>query len=160
MRAGTPLTPHTIGGGQEYGLRAGTENVPAIMGFASALTKAEAQRKDELNRLESLRDRLWGALQYIEGVQRNGERNILANTLNVSFAGVDGEELVLRLDALGFAVATGAACAESSRQPSEVLLALGYDTERAQGSLRVTLGRDTNQVAVDALAKAIKKVVQ
>ncbi len=160
VRAGTPLTPHTIGGGQEYGLRAGTENVPAIMGFASALTKAEAQRKDELNRLESLRDRLWGALQYIEGVQRNGERNILANTLNVSFAGVDGEELVLRLDALGFAVATGAACAESSRQPSEVLLALGYDTERAQGSLRVTLGRDTNQVAVDALAKAIKKVVQ
>lgn len=160
VRAGTPLTPHTIGGGQEHGLRAGTENIPAIIGFATALTKTDAQRKDELKRLEVLRDRLWDALRQIGGIQRNGERNILANTLNVSFDGKDGEELVLRLDALGFAVATGAACAESSRQPSEILLALSYGAERAQGSLRITLGRDTNQEAVDSLAKAIKKVVQ
>lgn len=160
VRTGTPLTPHTIGGGQERGLRAGTENVPALVGFAAALKKTERLRKDELKRLEMLQERLWSALQVLDGVRRNGERNILANTLHVSFAGKDGETLVLQLDALGFAVATGAACTESSREPSAILLALGYDRERAQGSLRISLGRDTDEQAVDALAKAIIKVVQ
>ncbi|MCC7543482.1 cysteine desulfurase [bacterium] len=160
VRSGTPLTPHTIGGGQERGLRAGTENVPAIVGFAAALTKAERMRKDELKRLEPLRDELWSKLRVMNGIRRNGDRNQLANTLNVSIADQDGEDLVLRLDALGFAVATGAACAESSREPSQVLLGLGYDEARAQSSLRITLGRDTTEAAVSALAKAIKKVVQ
>ncbi len=160
VRTGTPLTPHTIGGGQERGLRAGTENVPALVGFATALEKAEKLRKDELKRLEVLQQKLWGALEKIDGLQRNGERNILANTLNVSFAGKDGETLLLQLDALGFAVATGAACTESAREPSEVLLALGYDAARAQSSLRISFGRLTTEADISALAKAIKKVVQ
>lgn len=160
VRRGTPLTPMIIGGSQEASLRSGTPAVDLAVGFAAATEKAEAMRKDEVRRLQALRDELWQALQVIPGVKLNGhKKKHLAGLLNVSFTGFDGENLVLALDAAGFAVATGAACAESSDEPSHVLLALGRTRAEAQGSLRISLGRTTTSEDVKALASAIQQIV-
>jgi len=161
VRKGTALTPLIIGGGQERSLRAGTENVAAITGFAAALQQAEAQRKAEVTRLTALRESLWEQLAKLPGLQRNSpSQRCLANLLNVSCEGHDGEDLVLKLDAAGIAVATGAACVASSHQPSHVLLALGYDTERAQSSLRISLGRQTTAASLTALVKALADILK
>lgn len=160
VASGTPLTPLIIGGGQELSLRAGTPNTPAVVGFATALQKAEDMRRDEARRLHDLRDQLWKELKKLPGIMRNGyAKHSLANLLNVSFPDRDGESLVLKLDARGFAVATGAACAESSRAPSHVLLAIGRTETEAQGSLRISLGRETTEAAVKALAQAIRAII-
>ncbi|MEI7818757.1 MAG: cysteine desulfurase family protein [bacterium] len=161
VRTGTPLTPVIIGGGQESGIRAGTENIAAISGFALALTKAKSLRKSEVQRLELLRDQLWGLLKDSPGIRRNGSvKYALPHILNVSFSGSNGEDIALKLDAAGFAVATGAACAESNRQPSHVLREIGLSDDDAQGSLRISLGRSTNSAMIDSLVRTIKKVVQ
>ncbi len=160
VAAGTPLTPLIIGGGQESSLRAGTPNLPAIAGFAAALTKAERMRREEAHRLAELRDQLWGLLKDLDDIVRNGHpKKSLANILNVSFPERDGEVLALQLDAAGFAVATGAACAESSQTPSHVVLAIGRTESQAQGSLRISLGRDTTQADVKALAQEIRAII-
>lgn len=160
VRSGTPLTPILLGGGQEASRRAGTENVPGAVGLAQALTLAEAQRQSEAQRLALLRDQLWIKLKDLSDVVCNTSlKYALPNTLNISVPGRDGEDLVLALDARGFAVATGAACAESQRQPSHVLMALGFDKERAQGSLRITLGRQTDELAIRSLAQAIHEIL-
>ena len=161
VRRETPLTPIIIGGGQERSRRAGTENVPAIVGFASAMVKAEAIRKSESRRISQLRDELWSRLKDIPEIIRNGDiQHCLPNILNISLPGQDGESLVLKLDAAGFAVATGAACAESAHQPSHVLLALGLTEAEAQSSLRISLGRPTTSAQINALAKAIHAIIQ
>ncbi|MDQ5943941.1 MAG: cysteine desulfurase [Patescibacteria group bacterium] len=160
VRRGTPLTPLIIGGRQEASLRSGTPAVELAVGFATATEKAEAMRKQEVTRLQVLHDELWMGLKAISGIQLNGhKKKHLAGMLNVSFAGFDGENLVLALDAAGFAVATGAACAESSDEPSHVLLALGRTRAEAQGSLRISLGRTTTSEEVQALISAIRKIV-
>lgn len=160
VASGTPLTPLIIGGGQESSLRAGTPNLPAIVGFATALTKAEAMRRDEHKRLVALRQALWDQLKDLPGILLNGHpAKRLANVLNISFVDRDGEELMLKLDAQGFAVATGAACAESSRAPSHVLLGIGRSAEEAQGSLRISLGRDTTTADIRALALALRAII-
>lgn len=160
VRRGTPLTPMIIGGRQEASLRSGTPAVDLAVAFAAAAEKAEAMRKDEVRRLQGLRDDLWRGLKDIAGIKLNGHnKKHLAGLINISFAGFDGEDLVLALDAAGFAVATGAACAESSDEPSHVLLALGRTRAEAQGSLRISLGRSTTNDDVQALVGAIRKIV-
>lgn len=160
VRRGTPLTPMIIGGRQEASLRSGTPAVDLAVGFAAATEKAEAMRKDEVRRLQGLRSDLWRVLKDIEGIKLNGHnKKHLAGLINISFAGFDGEDLVLALDAAGFAVATGAACAESSDEPSHVLLALGRTRAEAQGSLRISLGRSTTSEDVQALVGAIRQIV-
>ncbi len=160
VRRGTPLTPMIIGGRQETSLRSGTPAVDLTVGFAAAAEKAEAMRKDEVRRLQGLRDDLWRGLKDIVGIKLNGHaKKHLAGLINISFAGFDGEDLVLALDAAGFAVATGAACAESSDEPSHVLIALGRTRAEAQGSLRISLGRSTTAEDVQALVGAIRQIV-
>lgn len=160
VKAGTPLAPQLLGGGQELHLRAGTENIVGVVGFAKALQLAEAARHEEVIRLAEVRSCLWEALKDTAGITLNTTlKYSLPNTLNISFDTRDGEDLVLALDARGFAVATGAACAESSQAPSQVLLALGYSRERAQGSLRITLGRDSTASSVSSLAQAIRAIL-
>lgn len=161
VASGTPLTPLIIGGGQESSLRAGTPNIPAIVGFAAALTKAESLRRAEHSRLLELRNSLWDQLKPISGILLNGHpTKRLANLLSFSVPGQDGENLVLKLDAAGFAVATGAACAESNQAPSHVLLAIGRTSDEAQGSLRISLGRMTTQADIDSLAQAIHAILE
>lgn len=160
VRRGTPLTPMIIGGRQEASLRSGTPAVDLAVAFAAAAEKAEEMRKDEVRRLQGLRDDLWRGLKDIAGIKLNGHnKKHLAGLINISFASFDGEGLVLALDAAGFAVATGAACAESSDEPSHVLLALGRTRAEAQGSLRISLGRSTTNDDVQALVGAIRKIV-
>ena len=160
IRTGTPLAPMLVGGGQELGRRAGTESVVLAVGFAVALVRAEAMRKAEIVRLKALREQLYQGLADLPGMLVNSDlRHSLVTTLNISFANRDGEDLVLALDARGFAVATGAACAESSRKPSHVLLALGRTEDEAQGSLRVSLGRPTQTEEIVELIAAIRAII-
>lgn len=160
VRRGTPLTPLIVGGQQEFSLRSGTPATELAVGFATAVMKSEKLRKKEVVRLNLLRDELWRELQKIPNIILNGhKKRHLAGLLNVTFPGFDGEDLVLALDAAGFAVATGAACAESSNEPSHVLMALGLTRTQAQGSLRISLGRETTQPDVAKLASTITKIV-
>lgn len=161
VRTGTPLAPMILGGGQERGRRAGTESVPLCVGFAHALVLAEEMRKAEADRLKVLRSELAELLSDISGLTLNTElKHSLVNTLNVSLADKDGEDIVLALDARGYATATGAACAESSQAPSHVLLAIGKTTESAQSSLRITLGRRTDHEQVVGLSQAIHDIME
>lgn len=160
VKTGTPLVPMVLGGGQERSRRAGTESIPLAVGFAHAVMQAEGMRKAESARLHTLRAQLWDNLKDIPGIRLNSPlRHSLVNTLNVSFDSKDGEDLVLALDARGFAVATGAACAESSQEPSHVLLAIGRTPAEAQGSLRITLGRQTTKQSIDKLSAAIRVIM-
>ncbi len=161
VRTGTPLAPMLLGGGQEHGRRAGTESITLCVGFARALVLAEDMRKSEVERLKGLRSELADLLRDIPGLTFNTElKHSLVNTLNVSVAGHDGEDLVLALDARGYAVATGAACAESSAEPSHVLLAIGRTKEIAQASLRISLGRQTTHAQIVGLSQAIRAIMK
>jgi cysteine desulfurase len=131
------------GGGQERGLRSGTENVPAIVGFGLACELASTNLLDQSARIRGLRDELeqglvgFGATLFAASAPR------LPNTVYFAFPGIDGETLVAKLDRAGFAVASGAACSSSNPQASHVLLAMGVDPALARGAVRVSLGTDT-----------------
>src|SRR5262249_50876115 len=127
VRRGIQLAPVQVGGHQERGRRAGTENVAGIVGLGEALTRAAAALSTQVPRLSSLRDRLESAAREIPGSRVAGpgaER--VCNTLNVAFEGCDGETLLVALDLAGVAVSTGSACSSGSLEPSPVLLAMGY----------------------------------
>lgn len=145
------------GGGQERGLRGGTLNVPGIVGFGAACDIARHELDGEIRRLTLLRDRLWQRLQaQVDGVSLNGAlAPRLAGNLNVTFAGVDGEALLLGLT--NIAVSSGAAC--TSAQPSHVLAALGLDTTAALASLRFGLGRWTTAEDIDRAVAHVAEVV-
>ncbi len=160
VRAGTPLTPLMIGGGQERSLRAGTPSASLAAGFAAAAQKAEKLRAEWVRQCGVWQQVFLDALGQVPGMRSNGHaKKRLANIVNLSFARHDGEDLVLKLDAAGFAVATGAACAESNDEPSHVLLGIGRSRAEAQSSLRISFGRDTSEASIRALADAIRKVV-
>lgn len=155
------LTPHIVGGGQERGLRSGTENVAGTIGFAVALKRAERQRKAETLRLTTLRDRLETAI--LEGVPRavvTGDRaHRLAGHTHIAFPGLDGERLVFALEARDVLVATGSACAANKGTRSHVLSALGLAPEVADGSLRLSLGALSTEAQIDEAAIRIIDVV-
>jgi cysteine desulfurase len=159
VKRGTRLKALVRGGSQERNRRAGTENVPGIVGLGRAAELAREDMGPESSRLSGLRDRLEARLLAIPGAQRNGEAPRVPNTANLSFAGVEAESLVMALDLAGVAVSTGAACAAGAVEPSHVLRAMGLPLERVQASLRFSLGRGTTEEHVDRAAKLIAEAV-
>lgn len=152
------------GGGQEFGLRSGTLNVAAIVGFATAVELCRGEMTTEGERVRGLRDRLFDGLQKrVDGVSLNGPRLTdpslrLANNLNCTFAGVDGEALMLSMKAL--AVSSGSACTSANPEPSHVLRALGRSEDEARSSLRFGLGRFTTREEIEAAILTVERGVQ
>ncbi len=162
VRTGVELGALVHGGGQESGLRSGTENVGAIVSFATMLQNVQATRKVETERLRQLRDELSRLLiKKIPDSILNGDvKKRLPNNLHISIPGVDGERLLMELDEAGVIVATGSACTASNDEPSHVLLALGLSTAQASGSIRITLGSPTTVSHITEAAQRIIEVVQ
>ncbi len=159
-RAGIPLTPVIAGGGQERGKRGGTENVPGIAAMAAALQESCGILEQESRRLFALRDRLIAGLLTIPQTVLNGDPiQRLPGNVNVSFAGIAGESLLLLLDEAGICASSGSACASGSLEPSHVLLAIGRSPRLASASLRLTLGRGTTDEDVDTLLAVIPAAV-
>lgn len=157
------LRPLVRGGGQEGGVRSGTENVAGVVGFAVAMDLAARQRKQEARRLCDLRNRLQRRLEgafptmVVSGPKRDKQR--LPGLLHVSFPGLEAARLVIALERRGVSVGTGSACAASRMQSSHVLVAMGVPETVARGSLRITLGLPTKQEDVDIAAEQIEAVV-
>ncbi len=162
VRKNVPISPVTFGGGQQNGLRPGTENVPGAAGLAKAMEEAVSLREGEAKRLTEMRDYLIQKIQTeIKGATLNGSQNErLPNNANFCFAGQDSEFLVIKLDTLGFAVSAASAChALSLENSSYVIEALG--NEGCGGSsLRFTFGRETKRSDLDKLLKALKSIVK
>ncbi|NMG73962.1 cysteine desulfurase family protein [Aromatoleum diolicum] len=152
------LAPLVAGGGQERGLRSGTENVAAIVGFGVACERAVARIGDEAARLAALRDHLEAGLaQHGMRIFSAGAPR-LPNTVFFAADGLDGETLVAKLDRAGFACASGSACSSANPEPSHTLLAMGVDREVARGAVRVSLGRDTRQADVDGFLASFRQL--
>jgi cysteine desulfurase len=162
VRRKTALEPVLHGGGQERDLRSGTPNVAGIVGMAVAAEIAAGEVPEEAARLSQLRDRLQeGILAAIGGVKVNGAGAArVPGTVNVCIDGVEGESLLLMLDARGIAASSGSACTSGSLEPSHVLMAMGVRPELAHGSLRLSLGRATTAEDVDAVLEVLPPVVE
>jgi len=162
VRQGTPLLPIQTGGSQERGRRAGTENVPYIVGLATALRLAYDHLEAEVTRLQALRNRLIaGVLGRIPDTRLTGHpTRRLANNASFVFAGVEGESILLQLDLAGVAASSGSACASSEEGPSHVLTAIGLDPVAARGSLRLSLGRENTSADVDYVLDVLPGIVQ
>ena len=161
VRRGTPFEPQQMGGGQERQRRSGTENVPGAVGMAEALKLASAERGHVASTCRYLRDKfIVGIQELVEGARLNGHPTLrLPNNVNVSFEGVEGEPILLGLDFAGICASSGSACSSASLEPSHVLLAIGLPADIAQGSLRVTLGRDNTEEEVDRLLSVLPGLV-
>lgn len=157
VRRGINLDPQIVGGGQEFGLRSGTENIPLIVGLAEALRFSEKMKDKENRRITLLRNYFIGKiLRSVSGVRINGDlKKRLPNNVNLSVKGVEGESLVLMLDKYGVFCSTGSACSSADLAPSHVLLAIGVSPELSHGSLRMTLGRDTTKAKLDYVLKVL-----
>ena len=159
-RKGVPLTSLIDGGAQERGRRAGTENVPGIVGMAAALKETVAERESENARLTVLRDRLIAGLSEIPHSALNGDaEKRLPGNVNFGFEGIEGESLLLLLDEKGISASSGSACTSGSLDPSHVLLAIGRIHDVAHGSLRLSLGRENTPEDVEYIIPAVKDVV-
>ena len=160
-RQGVPLLPLINGGAQEKGKRAGTENLPGIVGLAAALKETVAERETENPRLTALRDRLIAGLREIPHSALNGDaEKRLPGNVNFCFEGIEGESLLLLLDEKGISASSGSACTSGSLDPSHVLLAIGRVHDVAHGSLRLTLGRENTAEDVEYIIGAVKEVVR
>lgn len=160
-RRGFPLATLIEGGAQERGKRAGTENIPAIMGMAQALEDACASIDETAARLIPLRDRLIAGLSEIPHSALNGDATKrLPSNVNFCFEGIEGESLLLLMDDKGVCASSGSACTSGSLDPSHVLLAIGRVHDVAHGSLRLSLGEDVTEEQVDYLIQATKEVVE
>lgn len=150
------------GGGQENGLRGGTENVPGIVGFGKAVELAEGLRLGENKRLRDLQRSFWQRTKKaLPKVLLNGSfSERIPNNLNLYFPGRSAQDLIIQLDLAGFAVSSGAACSARACQPSHVLSAMGFPAERASGSLRITFGRPTSGKEIKKLFSALKKIIK
>lgn len=162
VRKGTQLIPHLTGGSQEFSLRAGTHNVPYIVGFAEALRLAVEEREQRINHVKPLRDHIIGnILETIPDSRLTGHpEQRLPNHASFVFKDVDGNLLLQMLDSAGFACSSGSACKTGNPEPSEVVKALGYSDDWALGSLRVTLGKDTTTEHVDSFLKTLPDLVE
>lgn len=162
VRKGTPLVSHLTGGGQEFNLRAGTQNVPYIVGFAEALRLTNEERQQRVTHVQPLRDRIIGTvLETIPDSRLTGHMDSrLPHHASFAFRGVDGNLLLTLLDAAGFACSSGSACKTGNPEPSEVMNAIGLSREWGLGSLRVTLGVQTTPADVDAFVDALRGLVE
>lgn len=159
---GIKLEPILYGGGQERGVRAGTENVPGIIGLAESFKLARELCKSESERIAKLRDKLIdGVLSKITNTHLNGSReNRLPNNANFSFLGVEGEAIVLYLDEFGIACSTGSACNSDNFEPSYVITSIGRRVEYAHSSIRFSLGRSTTSADIDYLLEVLPGVIE
>jgi cysteine desulfurase len=162
VRKGTRLEPLLHGGHHERDRRPGTENVPGIVGLGAAAELAANTMLQDAARIAALRDGLEaGIVARLESVRVNGGRSRRQpNTLNLSFAGVKGESVVMALDLEGVACSTGSACSSGSTEPSHVLKALGLSADEARSSIRLSLGRYNNESDVDIAIEAVTRVVE
>ena len=162
VRPGIKLKPSIVGGGQEAGLRSGTENVAGVIGFAVAVELASKRREGEIRRLKVFRDKLATELltSCPDMVISSDNKKSLVSYLNVSFPGIDAERLVFKLESKGVLVATGSACSANKGNQSTVLRAIGLDNQLIDGSLRLTLGRLTSESDVEQASKLIVEAVQ
>jgi len=161
VRKGVRITPLMHGGGHEFGLRAGTENIAGIVGFAKAVQLASNPK--HIEHMTKLRDKLInGALERIPDVRLNGPRGNkrLCNNVNFSFKYIEGEAIGGYLDAKGICSSTGSACSSPKLEPSHVLLAIGLKPEEAHGSLRLTLSRFTTEEEIDKLLEVLPGIVE
>lgn len=148
------------GGAQEFGRRGGTENLPGIVAMAAALKEAVENLPTEMTKVTALRERLITGLEAIPHSRLNGSRNLRCpGTVNFCFEGIEGESLLLLLDAKGVAASSGSACTSGSLDPSHVLLALGLPHEIAHGSLRLSLSADNTEAEVDHILEVVPQVV-
>jgi cysteine desulfurase len=161
MRRGLRLLPVLTGGKQERSRRAGTENVPGIVGMGAAAALARGTMAEEAARLAALRDRLEeGILTAVPGTAVNGARSArVPNTANVSFDRVEAESLLIALDLEGVAVSTGSACSSGTLEPSHVLKAMGLPTHRTQNSIRFSLGAANTEAEIDRVIAVLPRVV-
>lgn len=161
-RKGIPFCPFIRGGHQEKGRRAGTENTLGIIGFSAAVQMREKEMRNEAKKLCGLRSMLKkGIARSIPDCSFNGHpTDVLPGTINVSFDGAEGEAILLYLDIAGIAVSTGSACASGSLDPSHVLLATGVAVERAHGSIRISLGRDSTKSDIQYILKTLPPIIQ
>ncbi len=162
VRTGTRIEPIIQGGGQERGLRSGTENIPGIVGMGKAAEIAKVEMRNEGERLAGLRDRLTrGVLKSVPASFLNGHPSKrLPNNTNLRFSYIEGESLILSLDMQGIACSSGSACTSKTLEPSHVLLAIGLKHEDAHGSLLFTLGRQNTQEDVDYVVNALPDIVK
>ncbi len=162
VRKGTPFAPLLIGGHQERGKRAGTENTPGLVALGMACELALAHMDEENTRVRALRDRLEeGLLASIPNSRRNGAKEPrLPNTANISFKFVEGEAILLRLDQLGVCASSGSACSSGSLEPSHVLRAMGVPFTFAHGSIRFSLSRYTTEAEVDLVLAELPRIIE
>lgn len=161
IRKGTKITPQMHGGHHEMNKRAGTENVPGIVGLGKAAELAKKEIAGE-GRIKNLRDYLYkGITSKIDDVRLNGHpENRLPNTLNVSFTYLEGESIILNLDMEGIAASTGSACTSGTLEPSHVLTAMGVDAVNTQGSVRFSLGRDNTKEDMDYVIEVLPPIIK
>ncbi|MBN2042802.1 MAG: IscS subfamily cysteine desulfurase [Candidatus Aenigmarchaeota archaeon] len=162
IKSGTKIHPIIHGGGQEFGLRSGTENVPGIVGFAKALETCQLSKEEENKRLTELRDKL------ISGIQGSVPKTILnghptkrlPNNVNISFLDIEGEAILLHLNREGIYASTGSACSSESLEPSYVITSLGLPHEVAHGSIRFSLGRQNTENDIDHVLMVMPGIVK
>ena len=155
------LDPLIHGGGQERGLRSGTENVPAVIGFAQAVKEAEKHLHSEHKRLKNLKTQLKNDLKDIDGIEFLGrDKNQLVNFLPITIPGLDAERLIFLLEDEGVYLSTGAACSANKRTISQTLLAIGLDEDQIAGSLRLTLGKLNDEKNLKQAAKLIHQAIE
>ena len=160
-RKGIPLYTLIEGGAQEGGKRAGTENIPAIMGMAAALEEGENSIDKNSGKISALRDKLIDGLSQIPHSVLNGDREKrLPSNVNFCFEGIEGESLLLLLDDKGICASSGSACTSGSLDPSHVLLAIGRVHDIAHGSLRLSLSEETTEEQIEYTIKSVKEVVE
>jgi len=160
-RKGIRLTNLIEGGAQERGKRAGTENVPAIVGMAAALKEAAANMEKNAAHMTAMRDRLMRGIGQIPHSALNGDaEKRLPGNVNFCFEGIEGESLLLLLDDRGISASSGSACTSGSLDPSHVLLAIGRVHDVAHGSLRLSIGEDVTEEEIDYIIRNVKEVVE
>ncbi len=161
VRKGTKISQLIHGGGHEFDLRSGTENIPGIVGFAKAAEIAMKNMDKESKHEIKLRDRIIAEILEIPNTRLNGHPSLrLPGNAHFSFSGIEGESLILHLDMNGVAASTGSACSTKSLKPSHVLTAIGLSPVQAHGSLRLTLGKDNTDEDINHIIKSVKDIVE
>lgn len=162
VKKGIKINPLIRGGAQERNRRAGTENTPAMIGFAKSVELAVGNLKERTEKIKGLREKLIdGLFDRIDGIRLNGHReNRLPNNVNICIRGVEGESILLLLDMQGICVSSGSACTSGSLEPSHVLLSLGIPQEVAHGSIRFSLGKDTTEQEIETVLEALPPIIE
>ncbi|MBA4717934.1 MAG: cysteine desulfurase [Nitrosopumilus sp.] len=162
IKNGIDIDPVILGGGQEHGLRSGTENVASIVGFGKACEMAKNNLNENISQIKKLRDNLVEKiLNEIPEVVLNGHPQFrLPNNAHFTFLGVNGEDLIIKLDEYGIAASTGSACSVNTQKASHVLQAMGFSLEQITGSLRLTIGIFNDQKEIEQTVDILKKIVQ